>query len=92
MLDGDAWGETPMKIKVVPHAVNVLVPRRFAKQLRSSGTKEAERIETERTGRIETERVEYARLETERIDATTEVDPVKTDSEDKTDQAESTGI
>ncbi len=65
MIDGDAWGETPMKIKVAPHAVNVLVPRRFATQLRRSGTMEAERIETERTGLIETER---ERVETERIE------------------------
>lgn len=45
MIDGDAFGETPMQIKVVPHAVNVLVPRQFATRLRSSGEAEAERLE-----------------------------------------------
>jgi diacylglycerol kinase family enzyme len=52
MIDGDAFGETPMHIRVVPHAVNVLVPRRFATHLRSSGVLEAQRIETERTDRL----------------------------------------
>jgi len=27
MIDGDAWGKTPMHVKVIPQAVNVLVPR-----------------------------------------------------------------
>lgn len=48
MIDGDACGETPMNIRVVPHAVNVLVPRRFASRLKSSGAVEAQRIETEK--------------------------------------------
>lgn len=54
MIDGDAFGETPMNIKVVPHAVNVLVPRRFAARLKSSGVVEAQRIQIERTERIKT--------------------------------------
>jgi diacylglycerol kinase family enzyme len=48
MIDGDAYGETPMRIKVVPHAVNVLVPRQFAARLVSSGAEEAQRLESER--------------------------------------------
>ncbi len=54
MIDGDAYGETPMNIRVVPHAVNVLVPRRFATRLKSSGVVEAQRIETEKTDRAKT--------------------------------------
>ncbi|MBS1954527.1 MAG: hypothetical protein JST89_10080 [Cyanobacteria bacterium SZAS-4] len=54
MIDGDAYGETPMNIRVVPHAVNVLVPRRFATRLRSSGVVEAQRIETEKSDRVKT--------------------------------------
>ena len=54
MIDGDPFGETPMNIKVVPHAVNVLVPKRFATRLRSSGVVEAQRIATERTERVKT--------------------------------------
>ncbi len=54
MIDGDAFGETPMTIKVVPHAVNVLVPRRFATRLKSSGVVEAQRIEIERSERSKT--------------------------------------
>jgi diacylglycerol kinase family enzyme len=49
MIDGDAYGETPMHIKVVPHAVNVLVPRQFATRMISSGAEEAQRLETERS-------------------------------------------
>lgn len=54
MIDGDAYGETPMNIRVVPHAVNVLVPRRFARQLKSSGAVEAQRIESEKKSRSAT--------------------------------------
>ncbi|HEY9678275.1 MAG TPA: diacylglycerol kinase family protein [Drouetiella sp.] len=32
MIDGDAHEQTPMRITVVPHAVNVLVPAKFAMQ------------------------------------------------------------
>jgi diacylglycerol kinase family enzyme len=49
MIDGDAYGETPMNIRVVPHAVNVLVPRRFATKTETSGAVEAQRAQIQRT-------------------------------------------
>lgn len=33
MIDGDLYGETPMHVEVVPHAVNVIVPRQFAARM-----------------------------------------------------------
>lgn len=61
MIDGDAFGETPMHIKVVPHAVNVLVPRQFATRLRSSGEAEAERLEAKAEAEAAAERLEVER-------------------------------
>ena len=73
MIDGDAFGETPMQIKVVPHAVNVLVPRQFATRLRSSGEAEAERLE--------------AKAEAEKLEA--EAEKLEAEAEAKAEAAES---
>ncbi|RTL39797.1 MAG: hypothetical protein EKK48_18175 [Candidatus Melainabacteria bacterium] len=90
MIDGDAFGETPMHIKVVPHAVNVLVPRQFATRLRSSGEAEAERLEAE------AERLE-AKAEAEKLEAEADAEAerleverkAKTISSDRAEAAES---
>ncbi|MBS2003098.1 MAG: hypothetical protein JST44_16410 [Cyanobacteria bacterium SZAS LIN-5] len=83
MIDGDAFGETPMHIKVVPHAVNVLVPRQFATRLRSSGEAEAERLEA----KAEAEKLEAeADAEAERLEVERKA---KTISSDRAEAAES---
>ncbi|MFN8550987.1 MAG: diacylglycerol kinase family protein [Candidatus Obscuribacterales bacterium] len=83
MIDGDAFGETPMHIKVVPHAVNVLVPRQFATRLRSSGEAEAERLEA----KAEAEKLEAeADAKAERLEVERKA---KTISSDRAEAAES---
>lgn len=86
MIDGDAFGETPMQIRVVPHAVNVLVPRRFATRLRSSGEAEAERLEAK--AEAEAEKLE-AEAEAEAIAKRLKVaQNAKTISSDKAESPE----